>query len=83
MARPVRDHGRDAVLDEVDMLDFLVAALQWLSNGEIHGFEVRLQQAEVIWRQAQENAVLGAELFRHALSRSGREHTTLPAVRAR
>jgi hypothetical protein len=83
-AGPVRDHGREAALDEVNMLDRLVAVLQLLSNGKVHGFQVRLQQADFVRRQAREKTIGtgGAALFRHGSFPEGQERTTLSAVRA-
>jgi hypothetical protein len=57
LRRAVRNHGRKAALDEIDMLDPPIARFQPLANRKVDGFQVGDKQSKTGARQPRQNAV--------------------------
>ena len=50
-------HGSDASVGEIDAFDTSVAGLQLLTDGQVDGLEMRLEQSRIGARQARQQLV--------------------------
>src|SRR3954452_15231731 len=76
-AASFRDHGGKAGLDEIDVVDSSFARLEHLLHWKVEGFQVWLQQVEVLARKARKDAICGpicGGISRHRSSPEGQEH---------